>query len=110
MRRFFDRIIPWRRPLGRLCLLGIVYLAGSPTLLADTSALLRSIPASGCYCRCAESRLRGGCVKMCDSKRNASRWRATKCAKPHMQTPADNSNAGPRFPHPGRAEHAQLHK
>ena len=108
MRRFFDRIIPWRRPLGRLCLLGIVYLAGSPTLLADTPALLRSIPASGCYCRCAESRLRGGCVKMCDSKRNASRWRAKKCAKPHMQTPADNPNAGPRFAHPGRAEHVRL--
>src|SRR5205085_12655612 len=71
-------------------------------------SLLRSVPAGGCYCHCAESRLRGGCVKMCDSKRYVSRWWATTCAKPHMQTPADNSHAGPRFAHPGRAEHARL--
>ena len=47
---------------------------------------------------------------MCDSKRYVSRWRAAKCTKPHMQTPTHNSNAGPRFPHPDRAEHAQLWK
>ena len=92
----------------RLYLLGIILLGCSFTLLADTPALLRSVPAGGCYCHCAESRLRGGCVKMCDSKRYVSRWWATTCAKPHMQTPTDNSHAGPRFPHPGRAEHARL--
>jgi hypothetical protein len=83
-------------------------LACSMTLLADTPGLLRSIPSGGCYCHCAESQAKGGCVKMCDSKKYPSRWWAKTCAKPHMQTPADNSNAGPRFPHPGRAERAKL--
>ncbi len=97
-----------QRSLWRIYLLGLAFLASSLTLLADTPALLRTVPADGCYCHCAESHRQGGCVKMCDSKRYASRWRATKCAKPRMRTPADNSNAGPRFPHPGRAEHAKL--
>ncbi len=105
MNGFLSKSTLWR-PLCRLCLLGIILLGCSLTLLADTPALLRSVPAGGCYCHCAESHLRGGCVKMCDSERYATRWWAIKCAKPHMQTPADNSNAGPRFPHPGRAEHA----
>jgi hypothetical protein len=108
MRRFMNKTISWRRPLRRISLQGIILLGCSLTLLADTPALLRSVPEGGCYCHCAESRLRGGCVKMCDSKRYVSRWRATKCAKPHMQTPTHNSHAGPRFPHPDRAEHAQL--
>jgi len=92
----------------KFCCLGIALLACSIPLLADTPALLRSVPAGGCYCHCEEAHLRAGCVKMCDSKRIALRWWATTCAKPHMQTPADDSNAGPRFSHPGRAEHAQL--
>lgn len=87
---------------------GMALLACSVTLLADTPALLRRVPSGGCYCHCAESRAKGGCVKMCDSKRYLSRWWAKSCVKPHMHTPADNSNAGPRFPHPGRAEHAKL--
>src|SRR6266566_1773878 len=103
----FPQNIPMHRRY-RLYLLGIILLGCSFTLLADTPALLRSVPAGGCYCHCAESRLRGGCVKMCDSKRYVSRWWATTCAKPHMRTPTDNSHAGPRFPHPGRAEHARL--
>ena len=110
MPRFINKTISWRPPLFRLYLQGIILLACSLTLLADTPALLRSVPAGGCYCHCAESHLRGGCVKMCDSKRYVSHWRPTKCAKPHMHTPTHNSNAGPRFPHPGRAEHAQLLK
>jgi len=110
MRGLFSKAILWRHPLCRLHLLGIIVLGCSLTVLANTPALLRTVPAGGCYCHCAEAHLRGGCVKMCDSKRSASRWRAIKCAKPHMQTPADNSNAGPRFPHPGRAEHARLEK
>jgi len=108
MRRFINKTISCRRPLRRLYLQGIILLACSLTLLADTPTLLRSVPAAGCYCHCAESHLRGGCVKMCDTKRYVSRWRATKCAKPHMRTPTHNSHAGPRFPHPDRAEHAQL--
>jgi hypothetical protein len=106
--RLFSNTIPCVRSLGQLFSLGTLLLACSLGLLADTPALLRTVPAGGCYCHCAESRLRGGCVKMCDSKRYASRWRASKCAKPHMRTPDNNSHAGPRFPHPGRAEHAQL--
>ena len=108
MCRLFTKTISWQRPLFRLYLLGITLIACPITLLADTPALLRTVPAGGCYCHCAESHVRGGCVKMCDSKRYASRWRASKCAKPHMRRPAENSHAGPRFPHPGRAEHAQL--
>jgi len=108
MHRFFSKTSLRRRSLRKLCVLGTIFLAFSVALFADTPSLLRSVPAAGCYCHCAESRVRGGCVKMCDSKRYASRWRATKCAKPHMRTPAANSNAGPRFPHPGRSEHAKL--
>jgi hypothetical protein len=93
-----------RRWLG----LGIAFLACSFTVLADTSALLRTVPVSRCYCHCSEAHSRGGCVRMCESKRNASRWWAISCVKPHMKPPAPNSNAGPRFPHPGRAEHVKL--
>src|SRR5437667_12856152 len=108
MRRSLREIIPWRRPLGRLALLGIILLGCTLGLFADTSAMVRSVPRGGCYCHCAEAHMQAGCVKMCDSKRYASRWWAKRCAKPHMQTPANNSNAGPRFPHPGRAELAKL--
>jgi len=87
---------------------GICLFALTPSLLANTSALLRGTPATGCYCRCAESKLHGGCVKMCESKKYASRWWAKSCAKPHMSTPKRDSHAGPRFPHPRRPERAQL--
>src|SRR5260370_24010975 len=108
LRRSHRKTVPWLRSVGRLTFLGITLLGCSLGLLADTAAMLRRVPAAGCYCHCAESRLRSGCIKMCDSKRYASRWWAKTCAKPHMQTPANNSNAGPTFPHPGRAEHAKL--
>lgn len=45
---------------------------------------------------------------MCDLPKYLSRWWATSCAKPRMKAPADNHGAGPRYPHPDRAEHAQL--
>lgn len=108
MRVLFGKAVSLRT-LCRTCLLGIAFLACSLTLLADTPGLLRKVPAGGCFCRCEESHQRRGCVKLCDSKRFASRWWAIKCAKPRMRRPPNNSNAGPRFPHPGRAEHAQLH-
>jgi len=92
----------------RLLGFGVALLACAATLSADTPSMLRGVQTTGCYCHCAESKKSGGCVKMCESKRYASRWWATTCQKPHMQSPAHNSNAGPRFPHPGRAEHAQL--
>jgi hypothetical protein len=97
-----------RYTFWKLLCVGFALLACSVTLLADTPALVRTVRSGGCYCHCAESRAKGGCVKMCDLKRYASRWWAKSCVKPHMQTPANNSNAGPRFPHPGRAEHAKL--
>jgi hypothetical protein len=87
---------------------GICLLALAPLLLADTPTLLRRTPTAGCYCHCAGSKLQGGCVKMCESKKYASRWWAKSCAKPHMSTPRHDSHAGPRFPHPRRSEHAQL--
>ena len=92
----------------RLVASALCFLAGALPLLANTPSLLRAAPTGGCYCHCAESKVRGGCVKMCESKKYASRWWATRCAKPHMHTPARDSHAGPRFPHPGRTEHARL--
>ena len=86
----------------------ICFLACAMALFANTPSLLHRVPAGGCYCHCAESKVRGGCVKMCESKKNASRWWATSCAKPHMSTPRRDSHAGPRFPHPRRTEHARL--
>ena len=86
----------------------ICLLAGAFPLLADTPSLLRSIPTGGCYCHCAGSKVHGGCVKMCESKKYAYRWWATSCAKPHMSTPRGDSHAGPRYPHPRRSEHAKL--
>lgn len=98
----FDRRLSLRLFGASICLLAL-----TPLLHADTPALLRGTPATGCYCRCTESKLHGGCVKMCESKKYASRWWAKNCAKPHMSTPRD-SHAGPRFPHPRRSERAQL--
>jgi len=83
-------------------------LAASVSLFADTPARLRNISAGSCYCGCSESRTKGGCVRMCELPKYATRWWATTCAKPHMQKPADDSNAGPHLRHPDRAEHAQL--
>jgi hypothetical protein len=87
---------------------GICLLALALPLLADTPSPLRRAPTGGCYCHCAESKLHGGCVKMCESKKYASRWWAKRCAKPHMSTPLHDSHAGPRFAHPARAERASL--
>ena len=108
MRRLLNNAISWRRFPSRFYFLGAILLACTSTLFADTPGLLRTVPKDGCYCHCSESHRRAGCVKLCYSKRYAVRWGATKCAKPHMQTPANNSNAGPKFPRPGRAEHARL--
>lgn len=104
------RNISRRLSFLRLIGLTIILVGCSFSLLADTPALLRSTTTAGCFCHCAESKVRGGCVKMCDSKRYASRWWARTCAKPHMHSPVRDSHAGPRFSHPGRAEHAQLQK
>lgn len=105
------RIGAYLRRKYSLRLLGsaICLLASALPLLANTPSLLRRVLMGGCYCHCAESQA-GGCIKMCESKKYAYRWWATSCAKPHMSTPRRDSHAGPRFPHPGRAEHAELRK
>ena len=109
MRAFRNGTLLRRTSSFRLLSPALCLLVALP-LLADTPSLLRDIPTGGCYCHCAESKVRGGCVKMCESKKYAYRWWATSCAKPHMSTPRRDSHAGPRFPHPGRAEHAELRK
>jgi hypothetical protein len=76
-------------------------------LLADSTSRLRSVPAGSCYCGCTESGAKGGCVKMCELPRYASRWWATTCAKPHIRRPANDSNAGPHLRRPDRATYAQ---
>src|SRR5437016_12385585 len=97
-----------RRLSFRLLLAGFSLLAFTPSLLADTPALLRGTPTAGCYCHCAESKQHGGCLKMFESKKYASRWWAKSCAKPHMSTPNRDSHGGPRFPPPRRCAHAEL--
>ncbi|HEY6946822.1 MAG TPA: hypothetical protein VI431_16915 [Candidatus Acidoferrum sp.] len=108
MRPFRTGTLFTRRSSVRLLGLAILLLACSLPLVADTPSLVRQVTAGGCYCHCAESKLHGGCVKMCETRKYAHRWWATSCAKPHMHTPSHDSHAGPRFPHPGRAEHARL--
>jgi hypothetical protein len=102
--RFAPQLTVVRRTPFALALM----IAASVSLFADTPARLRNVSAGSCYCCCTESRTKGGCVKMCELPKYASRWWAITCAKPHMQKPADNSNAGPHLRHPDRAEHASL--
>lgn len=75
-------------------------------LLADTPPVLRTAKVAGCYCKCSEAGAHPGCVKICDRPRFVGRQKFVKCAKPRVQLPAQNHDAGPRFPHPGRAERA----
>jgi hypothetical protein len=99
----------WKRALAFLLLDCVVALvAWSWPVLADTSSTLRNPSPTVCYCACAEAHAHGGCAKMCELKKYASRWWATSCAKPHAHAPANNSGTGPRLPHPDHAEHAQL--
>ena len=101
------RIACLLRSFAHLLAVATFLVASALPLLADTPSLLR-IPLGGCYCHCAESKVRGGCVKMCESRKYAYRWWAATCAKPHLSTPRRDSHAGPRFPHPRRTEHARL--
>jgi hypothetical protein len=106
-------LAPWKRRLRRGlafllldCLVAL--LAWAWPVFADTSGTLRSPESPVCYCACAEARARGGCTKMCELKKYASRWWATTCVKPRANAPANNSGSGPHLPHPDHAEHAQL--
>jgi hypothetical protein len=100
-----------RRTLGLGCASFLLcFLAGSFVLSADTPGELKTAKVGTCYCRCAESGAHMACVKMCESPKYAARRWATTCAKPRMKLPVENRDAGPRFPHPGRDERAQLAK
>ena len=74
---------------------------------ADGAALLAHRD-SACYCHCGMSKARGGCVKMCEMPKYASRWWATSCARPKNKVTKDATKVGPRFPRPGRAERAAV--
>lgn len=85
----------------------ICFLSGSLVLLlADTPAVLRAVAVGGCYCKCSEAGAHPACVKICDHPKYLGRQKVVKCAKPRLRLPAENRDAGPRFPHPGRAERA----
>jgi hypothetical protein len=91
------------------CVTGLVALLLLPWgLPADTAVLTRPTQTGVCYCHCAMSRAHGGCTKMCEAKKYASRWWATTCAQPRRKPPAESHRGSPRLPHADRAEHAQL--
>ena len=73
---------------------------------ANTPEMLRRAVPTACRCGCNESQANGGCIKMCQTSRRASRWAANSCAKPRIKIPAATPGAGPRFPRSDRAERA----
>jgi hypothetical protein len=106
MKPFFSRRLP-RLALWLIVeFLVLIIAATTFSVLADSSGRVREINTGGCYCGCAQSKTSAGCIKMCELPKYASRWWAVTCAKPHMNTPAEKSGAGPRLPHPAKAERA----
>ena len=106
-----DYPLPVLKPRGflsRSALVAMTFLVTSVSVLADTRYSLGSNSAGVCYCHCAMAKAHSGCAKMCESPRFASRWWATSCARPRRKATVNNPGAGPRLPHPDRAEHAQL--
>src|SRR5262245_19950038 len=95
-----------RRAFLWLAFLAAAILGSALILRADTPGASRSVTAGGCYCKCGQSKTKLGCTKMCEIPKYASHWWATTCAKPRVSVPAQNNGAGPRLPHPGRAERA----
>jgi hypothetical protein len=94
--------------LASALLLTLAWLGGTSPAYADSSvAFSRKAPAT-CYCCCAVSQAQSGCAKMCETARYASRWWATSCAKPRRKPNPNPAKAGPRLPHPDRAEHARV--
>ena len=88
--------------------LSMALLVAALSLKADARFTVGAKSAAVCYCHCGMSKARGGCAKICEMPKYASRWWATSCARPRRKAPVDNPGASPRLPHPDRAEHAQL--
>lgn len=115
-RRFRMKLVPMRAPSLRrlrrmaLCLCLEFALAAGVMVFsvwADNSSRVRQVTVGGCYCGCAQSKTSAGCGKMCELPKYATRWWAVNCKKPRVSTtPAENPGAGPRLPHPARAERA----
>jgi len=94
--------------LSRIFCVGLLAIVSGTSLFANTASSLRSVPAGNCYCCCNQLPAAGGCVKMCELPKYASRWWATTCAKPRMRRPAHSSDAGPHIRRPDRATYAKL--
>src|SRR5664279_5341493 len=63
----------------------VLLAAVTVSVWADTSSNVRKVSAGGCYCGCAQSKTAGGCGKMCELPKYASRWWAVTCAKPRTK-------------------------
>src|SRR5258708_27944357 len=98
MGQLFSKPFSWRRPFCRLFLPGIIFLGCSLTLLADTPALLRRVPAGGCYSHCGESHPRASCVKVCVFRREAATWWVNHISKTPSHTPSPHFNPRPHSP------------
>jgi len=96
------------RRIGLWLVLDLLFAAAllAFTAWADTSAKVHHVPIDGCYCGCAMSKTSGGCGKMCELPKYASRRWAVTCSKPHASVPVETPNAQPRLPHPSRTERA----
>ncbi len=80
---FMDFPFPCSRPcrfFSRATLLALTLLASSLGSQADTRFSIGTKSAAGCYCHCAMSKAHGGCVKICETPKYASRWWATAVA------------------------------
>jgi hypothetical protein len=73
---------------------------------ADETAAVAHPKMAGCYCGCAHGKTAAGCGKMCDLPKYTGKWWAVSCAKPRASAPTENPGAGPRMPHPAKAERA----
>jgi hypothetical protein len=76
------------------------------SIFADTPGQLRAKAAPACYCRCTRGASRGGCVKMCELPKFATRWWAKSCGRPRQLAPREDHDAGPRLHHRVHAERA----
>jgi len=96
-------------PLSARCGIALAFaLVAAMNLFANTPGLLRRASPPACYCGCSQSHARAGCVKMCQTRKRATRWGVSTCAKPRIKPPGENPGAGPRFPRSDRAERASL--